>query len=101
MTDDERQLLLGMSREVVNLFRDRDDALIGFTAAVLDLYRALFSSGADSKDAAVARLRAQADQLHEIANGLGATSLKWIADSLENEKLDAAKLIRDRPAGSA
>jgi hypothetical protein len=101
MTDEERQLLIGMSTEVVHLFGDRDDFLVGFTAAILDLYRVIFSAGLDTKNAAVPRLRTQVDQLHQVANGLGSISLKWIADSLENEKLDAAKLLRERSVGSA
>lgn len=102
MTNEERQLLLGTFKEMQGLFRDRDDMLIGITAAILDLYRALFAAGLDKKDPALTRLQAQHEELRQVLPGeLGCKALKWLIDSLESNKLDAAKLLRETPAGSA
>jgi hypothetical protein len=101
MTTEERQLLLGTSKEMQGLFRDRDDMLIGITTALLDVYRVLFAAGRDTKDAALSRLRAQHDQLRQVVPGeLGCKALQWLIDSLETDKLDAAKLLREPTAGS-
>jgi hypothetical protein len=102
MTPDERFLLTSTGEQVVELVANRDDMLIGFAAAILDLYRVLFESGTDTERAALARLRAQQDQLTTaVPGGRGSKALKWIADSLENGTLNAAELFRASPAGSA
>jgi len=102
MTNEERQLMLGTHKDVLNLFQDRNDLLVGITAALLDLYRTLIFAGSDSKDAALLRLRAQRTQIiGAIPNGVGSISLQWLIDSLETGKLDAAKLIREPSAGTA
>jgi hypothetical protein len=102
MTREESLLLTATAEHVMESFDNRDDMLIGLVAAMLDLYRVLFDSGLDTKQAALTRLRAQQDQLTRVLpEGRGSASLKWIADSLENEKLDAAGLFRARPVGSA
>ncbi|MGA9308717.1 MAG: hypothetical protein WBW31_25205 [Candidatus Sulfotelmatobacter sp.] len=102
MTREEGLLLTATAEHVAELFDNRDDMLIGLAAAILDLYRALFEAGADTKQAALARLRTQQEQLMRVLpEGRGSKSLKWIADSLENEKLDAAGLFRARAVGSA
>jgi hypothetical protein len=102
MTAEERLLLTITARYVNDLFGDRDDLLIGIMAALLDLYRVLFNAGADTKDAALRRLGAQHQQLIDaVPEGRGGKALKWLIDSLEAGKLDAAKLLRMPPAGTA
>lgn len=93
MDDEERKLFSALSREIITLFADRND--------LLDLYRTLIAAGLDTKENAALRLRTQIDQLNTSVNGAGTRSLTWIADSLETEKLDAAKLLRDPVSGSA
>jgi hypothetical protein len=102
MTPDERLLLTSTGKQVVELVANRDDMLIGFAAAILDLYRVLFEAGTDTKEAALTRLRAQQDQLVAVVpEGRGSKALKWIADSLEHDTLNAADLFRAPPVGSA
>ena len=101
MTNEERELLVQTARTVSELEKDRNDLLIGVAAVLLDLYRASFDSGSDTKPAALTRLRLQHQQLAQATPPVDCLSLKWLIDSLEDEKLDAAKLFRMRPAGSA
>jgi hypothetical protein len=102
MTEDERSLLLSTAEQTVELVANRDDMLIGFAAVILDLYRVLFGAGTDTQQAALTRLRAQQDQLATaVPEGRGSKALKWIADSLETDTLNAAELFRVPPVGSA
>lgn len=101
MTDNERELLLTLGQEVERLFRERDDMIVGITAVLLDLYRVLFKAGADSKEAALSRLRAQHEQLAGLFPEQLGAMLQAVIASLEEDKLDAARLLRDPAAGSA
>lgn len=102
MTDTELQLLTTTARQVVELSGNRNDMLIAFAAAILDLYRLLFDAGIDTKADALTRLNAQYDPIVQtIPGGCGSVALKWTIDSLESGKLDAATLLRAPPAGSA
>jgi len=101
MTNDERILLVETAKFTDELSRNRNDMLIGITAALLDLYRTRFKEGTDSKPDALVRLELQQNELSRRANGLGVTFLKYLTDTLAAEKLDAAKLYREPPAGTA
>jgi hypothetical protein len=102
MTNEERQLLLGLTQEVQRLFKERDDMIVGVTATLLDLYRMLFASGADTKEAALGRLRAQHAQILKLVpGGQFGPMLQAVIQSLDEDRLDAAKLFRTPPAGSA
>ena len=56
MTDDERELLAEIGKHLVQLFQDRDDLVVGVTAALLDLYREEFEAGRQSKETTLQRL---------------------------------------------
>jgi hypothetical protein len=101
MTDEERKLLLDTAKQVVELSANRNDILVGIMVALLDLYRELFAGGLDAKDTALARLQTQHRELVESVGGLGTKSLEWLINSLETDKLDAAWLLQQLPAGSA
>jgi hypothetical protein len=102
MDNVERQLLLDAVGDVAELGKDRDDLLIGLVAGLLDLYRALFSAALDAKADALLRLKVQQNEiLQAVPDGRGSNSLKWLIQSLENERLDAAALLRMPVAGSA
>jgi hypothetical protein len=101
MTPDERALLLETANFTRQLASDRNDLLVGVTAALLDLYRIGFRGGSDTKIQALNRLQIQQDELTKGAAGLGVTFLKYLADTLAADKLDAAKLYREPAAGNA
>jgi hypothetical protein len=101
MTDDERTLLVETARFTHQLSRDRNDMLVGITAAILDLYRADFRDGRDTKQDALARLQIQCRQLSGVPGEPGVVFLKYLMDTLEADKLDAAKLYREPTVGSA
>ena len=98
---EELQGLLNIARSVLQLQKDRDDLLIGVVAGLVDLYRALFSREVDSKAEALARLRIQHQQLAKAVPPVDCLSLRWLIETLEEDKLDAAKLLRVPPAGAA
>ncbi len=102
MTDDERKLLVEISKMALQLFGDRDDMVVGATVVLLDVYRTLFAAGADTKEEAVQRLKVQRDEIKRLVPGARATGyLQAFVQSLEEGKLDAAKLLREPPRGSA
>ena len=102
MTDAERQLLLDLAREVQRLFAERNDMIIGITAVILDLYRVQFAAHADTRDAALSRLRLQRDAINEqVHDGSMSRYLEFVIQSLEAGALDAAKLQREPVVGSA
>lgn len=102
MTAEERALLIETAKEVARLFQERDDMIVGFTAAILDLYRSAFQAGHQTKEDAIGRLRAQRDDLDRKTQAkLGTKMLGSIIATLENDQLDAAKLLREPPSGSA
>jgi hypothetical protein len=59
MTDDERTLLVETAKFTHQLASDRNDMLVGITAALLDLYRTAFQDGRDTKRDALTRLQMQ------------------------------------------
>ncbi len=102
MNELERKLLLATAKDMVGLFQDRDDLLVGLVAALLDVYRTLIAAGIDTKDSALVRLAAQREQITSVIPGAtGVKSLQWLIGSLETGKLDAAKLYREPTAGTA
>jgi hypothetical protein len=102
MTDEERRLLTETARQVLQLFGNRDDMIVGITAALLDLYRMQFAAGLDTKDVALTRLRIQRDEINRlIHDGRAVKYLQSLIEALETDRLDAAKLLRESPAGSA
>ena len=56
MTDDERQLLENTARSVLRLIEEQKEALAGVEAALLEIYRAQFSTD-DRKHETMARLK--------------------------------------------
>lgn len=101
MTNNERQLLVDTAKFTHQLSKDRDDMLVGITAALLDLYRNEIRSERDTKSDIIARLELQRAELSGVAGQPGDLFLKFLADNLAAEKLDAAKLYADPAAGSA
>lgn len=98
----QRLLLIETVKEVRQLFGDRDDMVIGVTAAFLDLYRVLFAAGLDMKELALARLQTQHDEINRlIPSGNAARYLSALIEALETDRLNAAKLMRTPAAGSA
>ena len=98
MTQDERSLLLETAKHVAQIFQDRDDLVVGVTAALLDLYREEFVAGRQTKEAVVQRLEIQADVLKGL---LGEKYLRALIRTLKEGQLDAANLLRIDPAGTA
>jgi hypothetical protein len=101
MANQERQALLHAINSITELEKDRDDLLIGVTAVLLDIYRVLFNSAVDVKQDAMTRLHVQHQQLAEAIPPRDCQSLTWLIESLEEDKLDAARLLRMPIAGSA
>lgn len=102
MRHDESQLLVQTAKNTVQLFQDRDDMLVGITAALLDLYRVGFQHGQQTKEEALARLQMQSDFLEKNEpRHRGVLFLNALIVALRDEKLDASKLLREPPAGSA
>jgi hypothetical protein len=89
------------TKEIVRLTSERNDALVGMAAVILDLYRVQFRNEPDDKDSALLRLAVQKDDLLKRANGLGAVCLEWVMENLRNDKLDAASLLTKKPHGQA
>jgi hypothetical protein len=101
MTSDEHPLLLESAKNLVQLFQDRDDIVVGITAVLLDLYRINFREGVDSKQHAIARLKLQRDILEENEpRKMGILFLESLMLTLNANHLDAAKLLRKPVAGS-
>ncbi len=98
MTDDERELLAEIGKHLVQLFQDRDDLVVGVTAALLDLYREEFEAGRQSKETTLQRLTIQANAL---TAKIGERYLRALIQTLKENRLDAENLFRSRPAGSA
>jgi hypothetical protein len=63
MTQDVETLLQATSEAIMQLARDRDDKLAGFTAVILDLYRHQFQEGRQAKAEALFRLQIESDLL--------------------------------------
>jgi hypothetical protein len=102
MEDKERLLLIESAKEIFQLFNDRDDMVVGITAALLDLYRVDFSTGRQTKSEALLRLSTQRLDLEgRMPRQLGAKYLGALIETLRDDKLDAAKLAREPAAGSA
>lgn len=100
MNDVERLLLTETTKDTQQLFKDRNDMLIGFAAVVLDLYRQQFKEPND-KSAAISRLKIQLAQLESISGKPGATALSWLISNLENDKLNAAAWLSEPVRGNA
>jgi hypothetical protein len=94
MTEKERLLLT----ELIQLFQDRDDFVVGVTAALLDLYREEFAAGRQTLNDAITRLSAQRDALRD---NLGEKYLTSLIQTLEDGQLNAAALARAPAQGSA
>jgi hypothetical protein len=56
MTDDERQLLENTARSMLRLIEEQKEAFAGMEAALLEIYRAQFSTD-DRKHETMARLK--------------------------------------------
>jgi hypothetical protein len=98
MTPDERALLLATATQVAQLFKDRDDLVIGVTAALLDLYREEFAAGRQTQSIVIQRLQIQADALR---GQLGEKYLMALIRTLEQGQLNEAGLLRLVPYGTA
>jgi hypothetical protein len=102
MTNDERNLLIQTARSVAQLSSDRDDMVVGVTAILLDLYRVEFESGRQNQSEAIARLQIQRNELNLVEpHRFGVLFLEAVIAALRDGKLDAAKLMRSPPAGTA
>lgn len=102
MTNEERQLLVALGDEIIELKNSRTDMVIGITAVLLDLYRTSIQASEQTKEDAVARLTTQRDWLaKEVKSKVGAEFLEFVIETLTNDKLDAAAWLRQRPAGRA
>jgi hypothetical protein len=84
---------------LAEMVAERNDMVVGVTAALLDLYRVQFDAGKDSKHAAIVRLKLQVHDLEKKAPGAYARYLQSLIQSMETGKLDAAKLFREPVGG--
>jgi hypothetical protein len=83
---------------IVELGRTRDDMIVSVTAAILDLHRLLIQRGQQTKQDAINRLMVQKDLLVANSPGQkGAAYLQSLIETLADDELDAAKLLRDPP----
>lgn len=102
MDTNERALLLEVAKNTVQLFRDRDDMVVAVTAVLLDLYRIQFQNGAQTKADVLSRLQVQRDFLkNNEPQKRGVLFLSSLIETLQDDKLDAAKLLRLHPEGHA
>jgi hypothetical protein len=102
MAPEERQLLVETAKTVVGLFEDRDDMVVAITAVILDLYRIDFQRGHQTKQEALSRLQMQRGELSVVdPKQRGVKFLDALIETLRSDKLDAATLLREPPAGSA
>ena len=102
MTESERQLLAECGKEIVELYGSRNDMVVGITAALLDIHRVLIQAGHQSKQDVIDRLTVQKNAiLGHSPKQLGALLLQSLIDTLADDTLDAAKLLREPAAGSA
>ena len=68
MTDDERRLLEDTARGLIRLMEDHGDAMAGVEAALLEVYRAHFTTD-DHKHETMARLRLGLSMLESQGRG--------------------------------
>ena len=102
MTNEERLLLVGLGDEIIKLNQNRDDMIVAFAAAILDLHRVLIQSAHQTKQDVINRLTAQMHELEiKSPNRMGVACLQSLISTLSDDKLDAAKWLRQSPAGSA
>jgi hypothetical protein len=99
MTPQERQLMVETAKELRRLYRERNDLVLGVTAALLDVYRGRFQSGHDTKGEAVQRLTMQLKAFGRRRDRLGTIFLGLLIQTLRNDQLNAAKLLRETPMG--
>src|SRR5271169_3215396 len=97
MTQDEQDLLQATSEAIMQLARDRDDMLAGFTAVILDLYRVEFQEGRQAKEEALFRLQIQRDFLaRHSPHRKGVRFLDALIQSVEVLQLQPAKPLDSR-----
>ena len=102
MTEQERLMLVECGKEIIELYSSRNDMIVGITAALLDLHRVLILAGHQSKQDVINRLTTQKNTIvSHSPKQLGALYLQSLIDALANDRLDAAKLLREPTAGSA
>ena len=80
MTDDERKLLEDTARRLLRLIEDQKDAVAGIETALLEIYRAQFTTD-DRKHETMARLEMSLKVLE--ADGRGARFLSGFIRKLE------------------
>ncbi len=101
-TSVESECITALGRDILNLFETRYDIIIGFAAVLFDLYRVNFQAGLDTKALALSRLGAQLDEIKQKdPKARGAVMLECLIESLKTDRLNAAMLLREVPAGSA
>ena len=80
MTDEERQLLENTARSLLAVIEQQNDAVAGIEAALLEIYRAQFSTD-NRKQETLARLQLSLKMLE--AEGHGADFLREFIRKLE------------------
>jgi hypothetical protein len=94
---DENDLLKATSEAIMQLARDRDDILAGFTAVLLDLYRVQFQEGHQTKPEALLRLQIERDFLaRHSPHQKGVKFLDAMLKSVETLHLQPAKPLENR-----
>jgi hypothetical protein len=92
MTEDEQKLLRAASEVIMQLVRDRDDMVAGFTAVLLDLYQVEFQEGRYTKAEALFRLQVQRDRLAQhSARASGVKFLDSLIQTVEKAQPQPAK----------
>lgn len=90
-----------LAENVIQLFQDRDDLVVGITAALVDIYLNQIQMTGRSKPHILDSLKMQLDHCAKFPKQYGTKFLKSLIQTLREEKLDAAKLLREPPQGHA
>jgi hypothetical protein len=91
MTEGEQKLLRAASEAIMQLVRDRDDMVAGFTAVLLDLYQVELQEGRQTKAEVLFRLQVQRDRLAQRSARKGVLVLDSLIPTVESAQVQSAK----------
>ena len=93
----ERELV----EAVMQLFSDRNDMVVGIVATFIDIYKNQMQMTGRHQAHIIASLQLQLDHCAKYPHEYGTKFLGALIQALKEDKLDAAKLLREAPAGTA
>jgi hypothetical protein len=85
------EVLRAASEAIMQLVRDRDEMVAGFTAVLLDLYQVEFQEGRQTKAEVLFRLQVQRDRLAKHSARKGVKVLDSLIQTVEKAQLQPAK----------